>query len=145
MVIVEIQVDSVAQSVVVTPVGGSPWAIKHANLARVKDDGNGKLSLTLKAGDMPELAGRPWKGWPLAWTEWLRPTHSGNPTIMLHTPPGKERDTGMPASIYAAMSAGGARSIPVSLFLHDPIDPKLAPVDTLGDEAKPRPSKAPTP
>ena len=143
--IIELQVDSDAQSVVVTPVGGSQRAIEHTHLARVRDDGNDKLSVTLKAGDMPELARRRWKGWPLAWTEWLKHTHSGNPTMMLHAPPGEERDTGTAAAIYAAMSAGGTRPVPVTLFVQQPSDPKLAPVDTPGAQAKPRPMEAPSP
>ena len=142
LVIVQLQVDTVAQSVVVTPVGGEPWAIKHGKIARLKDDGNGKLCLTFKAGDMPEVARRPWKGWPLAWTEWLRRTHSANPTIMLHAPPGKEKDTGMAACIYGPLIAGGARPVPV---LHNPIGPKVAPVAAPGGKNDPRSSEAPAP
>ena len=120
-------------------------AIEHGKIARVKDDGNGKLSLAFKAGDMPKLARCPGNGWPLAWTGWLRQTHSGNPTIMHHAPPGREKDTGMAASIYGALTAGGARPVPVNLLLHNPSDPKMAPVATPGGKADPRSSKAPAP
>ena len=117
--------------------------VDHHIIARIKDDGNGKLSLTFKAGDMPTLARLPWTGWPLAWTEWLRQTHSGNPTIMFHVPPGQENDTALAGSIYGALAAGGARPIPVNLALPSPVDQRLLPVPaqtTGGAEGGPSPA-----
>ena len=119
-------------------------------IARIKDDGNGKLSLTFKAGDLPTLARRPWAGWPLEWTEWLRQTHSGNPTVMFQAPPGQERDKAVAGSIYGALAAGGARPVPVTLALPGPVDHRLAPVPAqaggrAGGEIFPRPSGTPAP
>ena len=128
LAIVDFQVDEQSRCVTTTPVGGEPWVIDYHMIARIKDDGNGKLSLTFKAGDMPTLARRPWTGWPLAWTEWLRQTHSGNPTVMFHAPPGQESDTALAGSMYGALAASGAGPIPVNLALLDPIDQRLLPV-----------------
>ena len=128
LAIVDFQVDEQARCVTTTPVGGDPWVVDHHMIARIKDDGNGKLSLTFKAGDMPALARRPWMGWPLEWTEWLGQTHSGNPTVMFHAPPGQENDTAVAGSIYGALAAGGARPIPVNLALPSPVSQRLLPV-----------------
>ena len=150
LAIVDLRVDAEARCVTATPVGGDPWKVEHGTVARVKDDGNGKLSLTFNAGDMPTLARRPWGGWPLEWTEWLRQTHSGNPTVMFQAPPGQERDTAMAGSIYGALAAGGSRPVPVNLSLPGPVDHRLAPVPMqaegrAGGKGFPKPDGAPAP
>ena len=103
MVITELRVDMDNRQVVVTPVGGDPWLIEHRSLSKVKQDGNGKLSLTLKVSRLPAFRRRKWAGWPLAWTEWIGQTHSAGPTIVLQAPTGKEKDTNDAASVYASL------------------------------------------
>ena len=146
MVIIKLRVDMDNRQVVVTPAGGDPWLIEHPSLSKVKEDGNGKLSLTLKVSHLPALRQRKWAGWPVAWTEWIGQTHSGGPTIVLQAPPGKETDTTDAASVYASLnqaaSAGGAQPPPegvdsdqvvqVQLHLRQPTDPRLNPVAVPG-------------
>lgn len=101
---------------------------------------NGVIYLTISSTRLPELRPLPWQGWPVAWTEWLIQTQSGNPTVAMQAPPGGEDDTAAAAAVCAAISAsssralpcdaadagGGdpARALPVSLVLRPPTDPR---------------------
>ena len=146
MVITELRVDMDNRQVVVTLTGGDPWLIEHRSLSKVKEDGNGKLSLTLKVAHLPALRRRKWTGWPVARTEWIAQTHLAGPTIILQAPPGKETDTTDAVSVYASLnqaaSAGGAQPPPdgvnsdqvvqVQLHLRQPTDPRRTPVAAPG-------------
>ena len=60
MVITELRVDVENRQVVVTLAGGDPWLIEHRSLSEVKEDGNGKLSLTPQAARLLDLRRRKW-------------------------------------------------------------------------------------
>ena len=89
MVITELRVYVENMPVVGTPAGGDPWPIEHRSLSKVKEDGNGKLSLTLKVSRLPDLRRRKWAGWPLAWIGVDEADPLGWP---YHCPPGPPRE-----------------------------------------------------
>ena len=140
VVTAKLDVDLEARQVTLTAQGGSPWAVAYRHLARVRDDSNGVVYLTLSASRLPELRPIPWTRWTVSLTEWLIQTHSGKPTAAMQAPLKGEDDTASAAAVFAAISANRARAllchitdagceapdgaIPVSLVVRPPTDPR---------------------